>query len=111
MANITGKADASLIKADAGTYDTGGSARALQAGLQGFGAGIKPLFEAAQKFEADYQAWNEKQPELENLGNYSDYQLGMIDQEYGKISDEWSSLSRRLARNKDDIEAKNRLAQ
>ena len=111
MANITGKADASLIKADAGTYDTGGSARALQAGLQGFGAGIKPLFEAAQKFEADYQAWNEKQPELENLGNYSDFQLGMIDQEYGKISDEWSSLSRRLARNKDDIEAKNRLAQ
>ena len=111
MANITGKADASLIKADAATYDTGGSARAVAAGIQGFSAGFKPLLEESKAFEARYQQFSDAQPELENMGTYSDFQLGMIDEEYSGITEEWNSLSRRLARDKNDLEAKNRLAQ
>ena len=111
MANVTGKADASLIKADAGTYDTGGSARAVAAGIQGFGAGFKPLLEESKAFEARYQEFSDAQPELENMGTYSDFQLGMIEEEYSGITDEWNNLSRRLARDKNDLEAKNRLAQ
>ena len=111
MANITGKADASLIKADAGTYDTGGSARAVAAGIQGFSAGFKPLLEEAKAFDARYQQFSDAKPSLENMGNYSDVQLEMIQGEYAGITDEWNSLSRRLARDKNDLEAKNRLAQ
>ena len=111
MANITGKADASLIKADAGTYDTGSNVKALAAGIQGFGTAFKPVLEEAKAFEARYQQFSDAQPELENMGTYSDFQLGMIDEEYSGITQEWNNLSRRLARDKNDIEAKNRLAQ
>ena len=111
MANITGKADAELLKADAGTYDTGSNAKALAAGIQGFDASFKPLLEESKAFESRYQQYSDAQPELENMGTYSDFQLGMIEEEYGNITDEWNSLSRRLARNKNDLEAKNRLAQ
>jgi len=111
MANITGKADAALIKADAGTYDTGSNAKALAAGLQGFSAGFKPLLEEAKQFDARYQQFSDAKPSLENMGTYSAVQLSMIEDEYAGITDEWDSLSRRLARDKDDLEAKNRLAQ
>ena len=111
MANVTGKADAALIKADAGTYDTGSDAKALAAGIQGFSAGFKPLLEEAKQFDARYKQYSDAQPGLENMGTYSDFQLSMIEEEYGNITDEWNSLSRRLARNKNDLEAKNRLAQ
>ena len=111
MANITGKADAALIKADAGTYDTGSNVKALAAGIQGFSAGLKPLLEEAKQFDAKYQQFSDAKPSLENMGNYSDVQLEMIQGEYAGITDEWNNLSRRLARNKNDLEAKNRLAQ
>ena len=111
MANITGKADAALIKADAGTYDTGSNVKALAAGIQGFSAGLKPLLEEAKQFDARYQQFSDAKPSLENMGTYSGVQLSMIENEYAGITDEWDSLSRRLARDKDDLEAKNRLAQ
>lgn len=111
MANITGKADAALIKADAGTYDTGSNVKALAAGIQGFGMGFKPVLEEAKAFDARYQQFSDAKPSLENMGNYSDVQLEMIQGEYAGITDEWNNLSRRLARDKNDLEAKNRLAQ
>ena len=111
MANITGKADVNVLRADEKTYDTGSNVKALAAGIQGFGAAFKPVLEESKAFEARYQQFSDAQPELENMGTYSDFQLGMIDEEYSGITEEWNSLSRRLARDKNDLEAKNRLAQ
>ena len=111
MANITGKADVNVLRADEKTYDTGSNVKALAAGIQGFGTAFKPVLEESKAFEARYQQFSDAQPELENMGTYSDFQLGMIDEEYSGITEEWNSLSRRLARDKNDLEAKNRLAQ